>query len=340
MANDNAIVYYEVAQNDVAMVALTDAGDHLEFQSADEVWSLDELKTPVVRPNGVLTGLTVTVAASGTNDKIDVVGGTLNLNGVETTIVASADETVTRAVAADTHIINSVTITSAGAIAILAGTDHATAFSETRGAAGGPPWIPTTSVEIAQIRMASNVAAAVAADEIKMVQNSSRELTGYPVWDVEPIRVENRAMGLAGITFLSALPQIHSDDAGATTAGKAVHASYSVPSYAEAPDAYDWTPSEVTHSTSSKQVYGRVRAARSRALTAGSFGIVMGDGISDAILDAKDSVRWVKFKANRYATPTQYTCGALGISRSNPADGNTEATVTVASELATVDVVS
>jgi len=339
MSNENAIIYLETAQNGVAAVALTDSGDHMEFQSADEIWSQDAEKAPVVLPNGLLTGGLVIPAASGNDDEVDISALTVALAGVETTVAASAGESVTRAVAAATHNINALTLTSAGAIAILPGADGV-AFSTVRGAAGGPPWIPTGSVEVAHIMLSSNVAAPVTAAEIKQVQNVSLERSGFPVWNVEPIRAENRAMGLAGVTFLSALPQIHSDDAGATTSGKKVFATYSTPIFAEVPDAYDWVPAEVTHSTSSKQVYGRVRGSRSSSLSAATFGVIMGDGISDAMLDAKDKIRWVKYRPNRYASPTQYTNGSIGISRSNPADGNTTATVTVAAELATVDVVS
>ena len=54
---------------------------------------------------------------------------------------------------------------SSGAYAVVAGT-ATTAFSETRGASGGPPFIPVGSVEVAQVRFDLITSAPITADEI------------------------------------------------------------------------------------------------------------------------------------------------------------------------------
>ena len=103
------------------MAALADSGDHKAYNSAAEFWSDESGFSPVIKPDGVLTGLVVTPATSGANDKVDISAGTLNLAGVVTTLTASADITCLRGSDTDICRINSITITSAGAVAVVSG---------------------------------------------------------------------------------------------------------------------------------------------------------------------------------------------------------------------------
>ncbi len=61
---ENAKLQYEAGQNSVAQTALTDSGDRTLFTSAATLWSSRAGYTPVVRPNGLLTGGAVTTNAS------------------------------------------------------------------------------------------------------------------------------------------------------------------------------------------------------------------------------------------------------------------------------------
>ena len=152
---ENARLQYEAGQNQVTMTALTHGGDQLTFTSAAQLWSNRSGFAPVVRPNGVLTGFAVTPHA--TDDTVTVAAGTLNLNGVVSSVSAGST-TISRGATTDTHRITSIIINAGGAIAAVAGIDH-TAFSETRGADGGPPLIAVDAVEIAQVRVTSTTAA-------------------------------------------------------------------------------------------------------------------------------------------------------------------------------------
>ncbi|MBK8184903.1 MAG: hypothetical protein IPK63_19260 [Candidatus Competibacteraceae bacterium] len=104
------------------------------------------------------------------------------------TVAAVTDDslTITRGVTTDTHMINSVTVNSSGAVAIVTGTDN-TAFSDTRGAAGGPPSIPLGSVEVAQIRTTSVTAAVVLSTEIYAAPGTHQERYDNPVWQTNPL---------------------------------------------------------------------------------------------------------------------------------------------------------
>ena len=135
---ENSVLYYEDGQTFVPMTELTDSGDHKSFDSTAECWSDEAGFSPVIKPDGVLTGLVVAPAISGANDKVDLSAGTLNLAGVVSTLTASTDYTCLRG--SDTNIcrINSIIITPAGAVSVVSGVAH-TAFSEERGADAGPP---------------------------------------------------------------------------------------------------------------------------------------------------------------------------------------------------------
>jgi len=154
---ENGKLDFEAGQTSYAMAALTDSGDNTIFNSAVTIFSGANGKAPDIRPNGVITGGAIVPAVSGTNNLVDVAGLTCYLAGVNTTVAAGLDTAITRA-STNVASISSITITSAGAIAVVKGTDSlSTAFSETRAAAGGPPLIPVGSIEIGQVRTTTNV---------------------------------------------------------------------------------------------------------------------------------------------------------------------------------------
>lgn len=326
---ENAKLEYEAGQSPTGYTALTDQGDHKEFKSAANLWSGRSGYAPTVRPNGLISGCAVTV--DPVNDQINVASGKCYLAGVETDVSAAADQTITRAVTTDTHMINSVTIDSSGAIAVIAGTDG-TEFSETRGAAGGPPWIPTGSIEIAQVRTTSYTAALITADEIYQGPDTYTEWYFSPVWTVDYSDVDNLVLGYAGVTFASEVSQRHSDDAGSSTSGKKIYASYNEPSFAEISDAYDFVPPGNTHSISSKTVYGRTKGSKSSSINPGSFSMEMATGITDGILNFVDDLLWFRFYPDRNNDPYILCQGYLGVSQKFPADNNIDASCTIAAE--------
>lgn len=329
---DNAILYYEAGQSLTSMTALTDSGDHQIYNSADSLWSDKGGYNPDVKPNGVLTGLVVTPATSGTNDLVDLSAGTLNLNGVETTIAADTDLTCARGLTTDVCRINSITITSAGAVAVVNGVDG-TAFSETRGAAGGPPWIPTGSVEVAQVRFSSITAAAVLATEVKAIPNTHRELATFPTYETEFSRVESGVIGVAGVSFTSSLMVNHSDDSGSTSKTKKVYAEYYEPEFAQVPKTSDFKRPANSKSVSSTQIYGGAIGSVSTSLGQGSFKAYLNDGVTDGLLSEEGNKLWFKFKPDRLKTPYVLTQGYLGIVEQYPAGSSIMAECTISAEV-------
>lgn len=319
---ENAKLQYEAGQNAVAMSALTNSGDETTFTSAATLWSGKSGHAPVVRPNGLLTGGAVSVNA--TNDKVTVAALTCNLQGVVTS-VAGGEATITRP-ASDKAKVCSVTINSSGAIAVVAGTDGAsTTFSETRAAAGGPPLIPVDSIEIAQVRVTTSAAGAVAASQIFQVVGTHCERADFPLWNVN--------YNAGSVTFLDALPEIHTG-----TVPKKVYASYASPIFADVALASDFVPPETSHSVTSTQVYGTTLGATSSTLGQGTFNAYLENGVSDALVTLKNQNLWFKFFPDRYASPYLLCQGKLGISRTFPAGDTIQASCTINAASAAVEV--
>ena len=321
---ENAQLEYEGGQAAVAMAALTDAGDLQTFTSPATLWSGRSGFAPIVRPDGVLTGGLVTIAISGTNDLIDVAALTCNLAGIVTTVAADADVSCTRPATAVSKV-NSITIDNAGAVAVVVGTDGSTtAFSETRAAAGGPPLIPTDSIEIAQVRFTSDTAAAVVESEVLQVIGLHRENATFPQYEVDDAAGE--------IMFLSALSAIHTGPVG-----KQVYASYATPIFAEVALADQFVPPETTHSVSSTQIYNTTLGSSSSTLNQGTFVAYLQDGVTDNLIVLKDEKLWFRFHPNRYNTGHILCKGKLGIGRVFPADDNMLANCTISAESAAIE---
>ncbi len=322
---ENAKLQYEAGQNAYAMSELTtDAGATI-FESAATLFSKKAGYAPDVRPNGLITGGAVIPSVTVANNNVDVAALSCYLAGVKTAVAAAVDQTCARA-ATNVSKISSVTVNSSGAIAIVAGTDGTTsAFSETRGAAGGPPLIPVGSIEIAQVRYTGNTAAAVAAAEIFQVVGIHQERYDYPIFEIN--------YSDANVKFASALPLIHT---GAVP--KKVYASYADPIFADIQLASDFTPAETSNSVSSKQIYGSTLGSSSSSLGQAKFTAFLNDGIGDALVGLKNQNLWFKFFPDRYKTPYMLTQGKLGIARTFPAGDNIQAACTISSETASVEV--
>lgn len=322
---ENALLKYEAGQNLVSMAALSDSGDQTIFNSGDTLWSNRSGYAPDVKPDGLATGGAVTPAESATNDMVDVAALTCYLAGVKKDVAADTDKAITRGTT-ENFTRHSVTVTAAGAVAIVDGTEG-TSFSDTRGAAGGPPFIPVGDIEIAQIHCTTKTAAKITADMIKSVIGVHVERYDYPTWTVRRIRVASGILGVAGVDFDSALPKSHTGDLP-----KGVYAEYSTPILVELPRAVDFVRPANSYSVSSTQVYGGTVGAASKSLGQGSFTAHLGDGVSDNILSLEGENLWFKFQPDRLLTPYVICQGKLGVVETYPADNSISAAFTISAE--------
>lgn len=324
----------EAAATPFAFAAMTDSGDHLTFSTTSKPWSRADSE-PVFGGYGVITGGAVTPAVSGTDDLVDAAAvelfapamtGASSTTG-KITVAADTDLTCTRGATTNTHIINSITVDSSGAYAVVAGT-ATTAFSDTRGASGGPPFIPVGSVEVAQVRLTSVTAAPITADEIFAAPGVHQERYDNPDFTPDYLR--------GTLTFTSALPLIHTG-----SVAKKVYVRGAVPIVSDLIDVKDWVPSEASDSVTSDTNYDRTIAASiSSTLNAATFTMAMKDGVTDFILSLIGKKVILKFYPNINGTAYQLTQGYLSKTRAFPVKGNPTASFTVAAEQASVDFTS
>ena len=178
-----------------------DSGDGKKFSSTGSRFSLLEKdennidRRPVVNPDGLQSGCMAVPAVSGADNALDVYGGTVLIANSQLTVSPQTGITVSRP-AASMKKISSVIINASAVASVIDGTDGS-AYSDTRGAAGGPPYVPVGQVELATVRLDSEAAAPLTTDEIFFAP----EYTHTPAYKLLPYS--------ASLEFASPIPLIH-----------------------------------------------------------------------------------------------------------------------------------
>jgi len=334
---DQALIQYEASQELVAMEAMTTT-DNKTFASSDAPWSGAAGFEPVIRPDGMVTGGIIT-PTSGEDDSVDVASGTAYVGGeLETPSGVTFDSSSTTVAlarpGADNSQIYSVIVNSGGDYALVAG-EIATGgpFAATRGADGGPPYIPVGAVEVGQIRLAGAAGQQVVAADIRQIPGVTQERYDYPLYSEDYTKGE--------VAFISTLPAIHNDNPGVDDdEPKGVFVEFYTPAFADLEPASDFVPPETTHSQTSTEVYGGAIGASSSALNQGSFTVYLRDGVTDPLLKFKNQKLWVKFFPHRLRAPHLLAQGVLGISRTFPAGDSMQAACTLTADAPAVEVES
>lgn len=323
-------LYYEAGQTYVAATALSDSGDHTIFNSAVNFWSGRAGYAPVMTPNGIVSGGAGIPAVSGSNNVVDVAQVICYLAGVKTTVSADTDIAITRG-STKNYTKHSLTITSLGAFAMVDGTEG-DAHSDTRGAAGGPPWIPTGSVEVFQVHITNKTAAPVTAAEIFSVPGTHKEMALFPTFSKRNFSVSGGALGYAGLTFDAALPLIHSDDAGSTTATKKVYVQYYTPTFAQISKSSDFKRPANSVSISSQEYYGGAQGKKSTSLGTGGFKALT-DTLTEGVLAYEGENLLFKFYPDRLNTDYYVVAqGYLGVGETFETDGKMSIDCVIAAE--------
>lgn len=335
----SAKIQLEQGQTLVNYELMTDSGDHQTFTPSGLILSNKEGFAPTIRPNGIVSGNNVVTPDNAlVNDTVDIAAFSAYSIGVEYSVGATST-TITRP-AGNVAKVNSITMNSSGTIAVVAGTDGgSTTFSETRGAAGGPPLIPVDSVELAQVRVTTTAAAPITADQIFQVVGQHTERYDFPGWTVNALGNGNNATTPskknAHVVFDSVLPTIHTGPVA-----RRVYARYYTPVFADLGRTLDFVPAENSHSVNSTQYYGGSVASTSTSLGQASFTTLMGDGTTDSIVSQKDMVVTAKFFPDRNKAAYVLTQGKLGLSRTFPVDDQIQASCTLSAEIPSVEFTS
>jgi len=336
--SSNAMIKIETSSTAYTAAQMTDQGAHDVFKITD----VDEFSGDPdieVHADGIESGINL-LSPYTTNNSVQWPAFTCYISGVPVS-VSAGNTTVTRP-AADVAKVCSIVVDGTATVAEEAGTDGASAtFSETRGAAGGPPFIQVADIEIGQVRLTSSGDALIELSEIKQNPGQHAEFTHFPdIFEIShvgkgDILAETASEKTAYVKFASALPLIHT---GSVTKG--VYCDYAVPTMTEIPRTLDYTPCENTPSTSSTQYYGGSDASSSTSLGSGSFTARLNDGIRDFIVRRKDKPTVVFFYPDRDKTPHQKTMATIGLQRTFPVADQNQATCTLASLKETADFTS
>lgn len=323
---DNPKLEYESGQSFNDWEHLSDTGDATVFEATFAPWSGRSGFDADVRPWGLATGGHIR-AGSG-NDAVTVAPLTAYMptaagaqsDGVVN--VASGDVTIERATT-ETHRITSITVDNSGDLVAVAGTEGA-AFTDERGEAGGPPFIPVDSIEIGQVRVNSATAAPVSDTEIFQVVGLHQERYDSPVFQTDP--------AVGEVHFAAELPKIHTG-----SLPKRVSVRGYTPIFAEIPRASDWVPAETSHSTNSTEIYNGTLGSVSRSLGQASFTYYGEGNANDPLVRLKNQRLWFRWYQDRNRSPHSLTLGILGIGRTYPAGDHVNIACTVSAEQETAD---
>jgi len=334
MDASKASVEVESTQTLVPWELLTDAGDKQYFTFSSEILSNAVGFQPEVAPNGIVSGLNLVSPTPSTNDSVDVASFTAVFSGVEETI--SADTIAFTRDATLDYQKFSVIAETGDTLSIIESDPHASAWSNTRGAAGGPPSIPLAAIEVAQIWISDNTAAVVLASEIKeSPQAGTQERSLFPAVQVfnfgEGLDANTTATKFAYAKFASVIPTIHGATANAAaTDEKPVYGQWYDPVFTLLEGTVDFAEPNETPGTTSVQLHRTTRGGTTQTLNAGSFTIYMEDGITDDIMRLRGKEVLTKYKQNIDADPFVLSLNVLGIPVTRPVDNDPQGAVTLA----------
>lgn len=330
----DAIIEVEVGTTYYPMEELTSvtspaADVNKKFLTSAEFISPQEDLEPVVRIDGVVTGLTLT-AGDGYNE-VDYSAGTVYINGSLISVTAGTVSDIPRPLVSGNVRVTALTVDSNGDVNKTSGAEGTS--SSTRGAAGAPPFLPVNEVLIGYVTAtyyggSASGASLIAASEIN---DETRERSTIPSYEVVYHDGSgDDAQNVGVIELATVLPTIHAaSKTGPGTDVRAVYASYYAATFEQISGAYDWSFDEDIATIASK-AYGD--SAEEKALSTPSWsgsGSAYYDKVKDILNLVKNSKRWVKYYPDRDETPYWTGRAIIKVSRNMPVEDNLTATVTI-----------
>jgi len=290
-----------------------------KFLSLAERFTALEDYEPIVRLDGVISGCALAVYSS--NNAVEISAGSYYLKGTKVTLAAGTAESLARPAVSGNVLITAISVDADGNITKTAGTEGTP--SETRGAAGGKPYIPVDEVLLGYVTLgytATSVGAAVTATEI---DNESKERTTIPGYSVVYHDTDNL---FGAIDFSVALDAIHTGDTV-----RNVYAQYWAPAdFVKIDDAKDVSYDGAVDVKTS-QAYGdaSVRAAIGTKSWTGSFDFYFDKVDGDIMSIIKESKRWVKIYPNENNTDHVTGRCIIAVGRNIPVDDTMSGSATL-----------
>lgn len=284
--NENMKIEVEIKRTKVSMVILTQSSSAQEYTSGAKYWSNQGTFAPDIKVNGVLSGFEMT--PSTTADTVDIAAGESNLNGVQTT-KSSGSLAITRPIT-NPFKISSVTLTSANVFAEVEGSEDVSAFSTVRGATGGPPLIPTDSIELGQVFMDSTGSAVFVASELSQVVNDTQEVATFPNFTID---FEN---GLINVPL--GYEKIHTG-----SIARAVYAEYHTAGFLELERVSNVVLPNNSRAVASDATNSGPIGNVTSSVNAGSLTIIGTDGVTEPAILINDQNVWVRVFPDKNMLP-------------------------------------
>jgi len=298
-----------------------------KFVTSATFISDDEDRQAEVRLDGVVSGFTIT-AGSG-NNEVDVSSGTGYLLGSTVTVTGTTISDLERPTGAATYVkVTALSVDTNGTINKTVGTEGNT--SSTRGAAGGPPFIPENEFLIGYVTMtyyggSVSGAAAVTAGEIN---SDTKEYANIPSFSIlHHDGSGNDAQNVGCIQFASVLPLIHG--AGSGTARRNVYAQYYDAIFEEVPDTYDFNFTEDVSVIESRAYRDPASKKALGTPSWSSSGSAYFNAVNDVLSLLKNKKRWYKHYPDADETPYYAGLAIWTVSRNFPVEDTLNAAVTV-----------
>jgi hypothetical protein len=281
-------------QDALSSVTVPAADVNKKFEGSAERFSGIEGNEPIVYLDGVESGCNISISA--TANAYDVSAGTFYIKGTSYSLSAStANTSLTRPTVDGNITVNAISVDTSGSLTVTAGSEGTT--STTRGAAGGPPFIPVDEVLLGYITLGFTSVSGGLVVTASELDNDSKEYTYLPGYKVI---YHDTAESKGLINFDAALNAIHT---GSVT--RNVYATYYAPlSWVEISDSKDAVTTS-DQSTVKSQAYDDDTEGTSMGIKSwsGSFDYY-DDKVSATMLRELDETRkrWFRFYPDRDGT--------------------------------------
>jgi hypothetical protein len=329
----NASVLIELGSIAYPMAALTsvsspasDVNKKFETQ-AEYISDLSELQADV-RVDGVLSGFSLAPGASF--NEVDVAAGKLYLKGQLVEVSATTVTGLTRPTTQGQVLVTALTVDDTGTINKTAGTEGATSTS--RGAAGGPPFLPIDEVLIGYVT-ATYYDGSASGEKVLTageIDSYTKERAAIPSAKVLHHDGDDGGTNKGCVVLANALPEIHAATAaGPGTDVRNVYASYYEPEFEEVPDAKDFSFDEDIATYKSK-AYKDASEETSIGTPSwsGTFSAYF-SSVEDVLNLVKNSKRWIKHFPDSDLTDHWSGRCVIKVGRESPVEDNLMATVTL-----------
>jgi len=298
-----------------------------KYQTSVEFLSDQEDLQPIVRLDGVISGFSITPSA--TYNGVEVGSGKMNLAGTVVEVASQAVYGIPRPLVSGNVRVSALTVDADGTITATSGTEGTT--SSTRGAAGGPPFLPVGENLIGYITATYYGADASGSKLITSTEIDSESKERSTIPSVKVIYHDgdgDNKTNYGCFETATALPLIHAaTGTGPGTSRRALYASFHEPSFEEVPDCKDFSFNDDIATIRSKAYRdGAEETALSTPSWSASF-MAYWSQPEDVLNIVRNSKRWIKVYPDEDETGHWAGRAVIKVSRSMPLEDTLNASI-------------